>query len=160
MIRRLGVVWLLFGALLIPAAVQADNMLMGRIPLRAEIVLEYVKESIEEHGYTIAHLQLCDGGMKDFGYKSDFYRVVFFGKANEVRHLTERYPELVSYLPLKMAVIAEKDETLLAIMNPEALAPYFPGQEMQIQLGRWNSDLVSIFDEVRRETAQRKPVNP
>lgn len=146
--------------LLFSAAAQADNMLMGRIPLRAEIVLEYVKDSIEQHGYSIAHLQLCDGGMKDFGYKSDFYRVVFFGKADEVNRIAEKYPELVSYLPLKLAVIAEKDETLLTILNPEALAPYFPEQEMQIQLGRWHNDLVSILDEVRRETAQYKPLTP
>ena len=33
----------------------ADNMIMARVPLRAEIVLEYVKASVEEHGYTVAH---------------------------------------------------------------------------------------------------------
>ena len=106
------------------AAVSADNMIMGRAALRAEIVLEYVKSSIEEHGYSIAHVQLCDGGMKDFGYTSDVYRVVFFGKIDEVRRISESHPELVSYLPLKIAVIAEKDETLLSVLNPEALAPF------------------------------------
>ncbi len=131
----------------------ADNMIMGRIPLRAEIVLEYVQSSIEEHGYTIAHLQLCDGGMTDFGYKSDLYRVVFFGKIDEVRWISRDYPELVSYLPLKIAVIAEKDETLLTVLNPEALVPFFADEAIQIQLGRWQSDLESIFSDVRRQTA-------
>lgn len=147
-----------FAALLLvlgSAPVIADNMIMGRIPLRAEVVLEYVKSSIEEHGYTIAHLQLCDGGMTDFGYKTDFYRVVFFGKIDEVRMITSHYPELVSYLPLKIAVIAERDETLLTVLNPEALAPFFPNEQIQIQLGRWNSDLLSIFDDVRRQIDQR-----
>ena len=131
----------------------ADNMIMGRIPLRAEIVQEYVQSSIEEHGYTIAHLQLCDGGMTDFGYKSDLYRVVFFGKIDEVRWISREYPELVSYLPLKIAVIAEKDETLLTVLNPEALVPFFADEAIQIQLGRWQSDLESIFSDVRRQTA-------
>lgn len=142
-------------SLLFGVSAVADNMLMSRIPLRAEIVLEFVKTSIEEHGYSIAHIQLCDGGMKDFGYSSDFYRVVFFGKIDEVRVAAERYPELVSYLPLKLAVIAEKDETLLTVLNPEALAPFFPDQEVQIQLGRWQSDLVSILQDVRRATDAR-----
>lgn len=142
-------------AMLLTPLATADNMLMGRVPLRAEIVLEYVKTSIEEHGYSIAHVQLCDGGMKDFGYKSDFYRVVFFGKIDEVRMISERYPELVSYLPLKIAVIAEKDETLLTVLNPEALAPYFDDETLQIQLGRWHSDLVSIFEDVRRAIRRR-----
>jgi uncharacterized protein (DUF302 family) len=142
-------------AMLLASLATADNMLMGRVPLRAEIVLEYVKTSIEEHGYTVAHIQLCDGGMKDFGYESDFYRVVFFGKIDEVRMISERYPELVSYLPLKIAVIAEKDETLLTVLNPEALAPYFDDEALQIQLGRWHSDLVSIFEDVRRAIGRR-----
>jgi len=152
--RLLKGLWL--GAVLVCAApAMADNMLMGRIPMRAEIVLEYVKTSVEEHGYSVAHIQLCDGGMKDFGYESDVYRVVFFGKIDEVRKATEHHPELVSYLPLKMAVIAEKDETLLVALNPEALAPFFTDQEVQIQLSRWHSDLVSILDDVRRATGQR-----
>jgi hypothetical protein len=78
---------------------------------------------------------------------------VFFGKIDEVRMISERYPELVSYLPLKIAVIAEKDETLLAVLNPEALAPFFPDEELQIQFGRWNSDLLSILKDVRRGIA-------
>jgi len=142
-------------ALVFAAPATADNFLMGRIPMRAEIVLEYVKTSVEEHGYSVAHIQLCDGGMKDFGYESDVYRVVFFGKIDEVRKAAEHYPELVSYLPLKMAVIAEKGETLLVILNPETLAPFFADEAVQVQLGRWHSDLVSILEDVRRATGQR-----
>ena len=141
--------------LLLSGFAQADNMLMSRIPMRAELVLEYVKSSIEEHGYTIAHLQLCDGGMKDFGYESDLYRVVFFGKLDEVRMISSRYPELVSYLPLKIAVIAEKDDTLVTVLNPEALSPFYAEEEVQIQLGRWHSDLVSILEDVRRAIGKR-----
>ena len=151
LLRRLT----LTATLLFAASIQADNMLMSSIPMRAEIVLEYVKTSIEEHGYSVAHIQLCDGGMKDFGYQSDFYRVVFFGKIDEIRTAVEHYPELVSYLPLKLAVIAEKDETLLSVLNPEALAPFFTDHQAQIQLGRWHSDLVSILQDVRRATDQR-----
>jgi uncharacterized protein (DUF302 family) len=140
--------------LVIAAGASAENMIMARIPMRAELVIEYLNSSVEEHGYTIAHTQLCDGGMTDFGYKSDIYRVVFFGKIAEVRGISERYPELVSYLPLKIAVIAEKDETLLTVLNPEALAPFFADKELQIQFGRWHSDLISIFEDVRRSTAR------
>lgn len=141
--------------LLICVGADAENMLMTRVPMPAELVIEYLNSSIEEHGYTIAHTQLCDGGMTDFGYRSDLYRVVFFGKIAEARMISERYPELVSYLPLKIAVIAEKDETLLAVLNPEALAPFFADQDLQVQFARWNSDLISIFEDVRRSTARR-----
>jgi uncharacterized protein (DUF302 family) len=150
--------WLYVLLLLVVIAgpVRSENMLMSRIPLAADVVLAYLQSSIEEHGYSIAHLQTCDDGLGDFGYKSDFYRVVFFGKVDEVQRISARYPELVSYLPLKIAVIAERDETLLTVLNPEALEPYFPDEEVQIQLGRWHSDLVSILGDVRRATAGHK----
>jgi uncharacterized protein (DUF302 family) len=153
MSKKLINVLLLAASLLLTGESGAESMIMGRVPMRAEIVIEYVKSSIEEHGYTVAHIQLCDGGMTDFGYKSDLYRVVFFGKIDEVRMISSRHPELVSYLPLKIAVIAEKDETLLAVLNPEALAPFFPAEELQIQLSRWHSDLWSILKDVRRGIA-------
>ena len=146
-------VWSLLLLLAVSGISGADNMIMGRVPLRAEIVIEYVQSSIEEHGYSVAHVQLCDGGMKDFGYESDVYRVVFFGKLDEVRTISERHPEFVSYLPLKIAVIAEKDETLLTALNPEALSPFYQDKQLQIQLGRWYNDLISIFRDVRRSTA-------
>ena len=142
---------LMAAVLLLSAALcSADNMIMARIPVPADIVFEYVNSSVEEHGYTVAHVQLCDGGMTDFGYKSDLYRVIFFGKVSEVRLISESYPELVAYLPLKIAVIAEADETLLTVLNPETLAPFFADQAVQTQLGRWRSDLVSILSDVRR----------
>lgn len=133
----------------------ADNMLMSRIAAPADLVMEYVKTSVEEHGYTIAHLQLCDGGMTDAGYKTDFYQVIFFGKVEEVRMISADYPELVSYLPLKLAVIAERDETLLSVLNPEALAPFYSDRRLQIQFGRWRRDLASIMDDVQRAIDQR-----
>jgi uncharacterized protein (DUF302 family) len=147
---------LMAAVLLLSAALcSADNMIMARIPVPADIVFEYVNSSVEEHGYTVAHVQLCDGGMTDFGYKSDLYRVIFFGKVGEVRLISESYPELVAYLPLKIAVIAEADETLLTVLNPETLAPFFADQAVQTQLGRWRSDLVSILSDVRRSVTHR-----
>jgi uncharacterized protein (DUF302 family) len=138
-----------------PSWTWADEMLMGRVPFKAEVVMEYVKTSITEHGYAIAHLQLCDTGLGDFGYKTDFYQTVFFGKVEEARLIGRDYPELAPYIPLKIAVIAEKGETLLVALNPEALAPFYDDERIQIQLGRWNSDIVSIFEDVRRDIEAR-----
>lgn len=151
--------WLSWGVLLVAlsAPVAADDMLLARVALDAEVVIAYVESSVEEHGYRIAHRQTCDSGLGDVGYQSDFYQVVFFGKAEEVRSISASHPELVSHLPLKLAVIAERDETLMTALNPEALAPYFANAEVQIQLARWHSDLVSIFDDVKRSAAAHRP---
>lgn len=131
-----------------------EDMLMMHVDLDGPTVLEYVRSSVIKHGYAIAHEQRCDGGMSDFGYQTDMYRVVFFGKGKEVRWLSEKYPDIVSYVPLKMAVIAEKKETLVSIVNPMVLEPYYD-REVRMQLTRWRNDILSIFDDIRREVAKR-----
>jgi uncharacterized protein (DUF302 family) len=135
---------------LLPGLSSAESMLMGRVALAAEIVMAYAEHSIEGHGYRIAHRQTCDTGLGDVGYETDYYQVIFFGKPEEVRRISADHPELVSHLPLKVAVIAEKDETLLTALNPEALSDFFPNEALKIQLGRGHSDLVSIFEDVKR----------
>ena len=41
------------------------------------------------------------------------------------------------------------------MLNPETLAPFFADEGVQIQLGRWHSDLVSILSDVRRSVTSR-----
>lgn len=146
---------LLVLVLSVPSLAKAEDMLMARVAMPAEVVFAYLETSIEEHGYAIAHIQLCDGGMSDFGFESDFYRVVFFGKIEEARMISEHYPELSSYIPLKIAVIAERDETLMSVLNPQVLARFYSDQRLQIQFGRWENDLQSIFQDVHDAIAAR-----
>jgi len=147
------------GLLLFAGSVSADEMLMARIGMKADLAVEYLKTSVEEHGYTVAHVQLCDGGMKDFGYKSDTYRVVFFGKVDEVRWITEKHPEFVAYVPLKMAVVAEKDESVISIVNPHTFNQYYQGDEdMRIQFARWYNDIHSIISDMYKAAGQDQVV--
>lgn len=150
-LRKILLLALLF-ALAAPAF--ADKMLMGRIANKADVAMEMVQDVIREHGYEIAHIQLCDGGMETFGYKSDVYRVIFFGKGEEVRRISKTNPEFVAYLPLKIAVIAEKDDTMVTIVNPLIFNNYYPNDEdMKIQFGRWYNDIMSIFNDLQIESS-------
>lgn len=74
---------------------------------------------------------------------------MFFGKINEVRILSERYPELIPYLPLKILLFAEDDETVLGALNPLELAEFFERGDLQVQFKRWHSDISAILQEVR-----------
>lgn len=145
--------------LVVAQGISASDMLMARVTMKADLAIEYLKTSLEEHGYSIAHIQLCDGGMEEFGYKSDFYRVIFFGKGEEVRRISKTHPEMAAFMPLKVAVIAEKKETLLTIVNPMTLAAYFPNNEMQMQFSRWFNDIQSIFDDMHKAAGQEVAVH-
>ncbi len=155
--RRIMLSCLLIGAQWLSGTVAADEMLMLRLNMKADLAVEYLKTAVEEHGYSVAHIQLCDGGMKDFGYKSDTYRVVFFGKIEEVRQISETHPEFVAYVPLKMTVVAEGDEAVMSIVNPQTFNQYYRGDEqMRIQFARWYNDIRSIFVDMGKAAGQKQ----
>jgi len=126
-----------------------DTLLMARSHQSFETAMSALQSSIQEHGYSVAHVQKCDGGMAQFGYHSDFYRVVFFGKVEEVRQLSATYPQLIPFLPLKILVFAENDKTVFTALNPDILAKSFPSEpELQAQLRAWRKDLGTIMAEL------------
>ena len=142
---------LLLALLCLAGPVLADHMLMARINMKADLALEYLKTAVTEHGYEVAHIQKCDSGLGGFGFHSDTYRVVFFGKLKEIRGISARHPEFVAYLPLKIAVEAEKGETVMTAVNPLTFDRYYPkDHEMQLQFRRWRNDILSIFEDVHR----------
>ena len=146
--RKLLAILLILEASLAFATEQ--NLVMVRSPAKAGHVMDVLKETILEYGYKVAHTQRCDGGMAEFHYKSDFYRVVFFGKVEEVRAVLERHPEMSPYLPLKITVVAENQDTVLAAVDPRALAPMFPDDpELRVLLARWHNDINAMLEEMR-----------
>ncbi len=135
--------------LTLPAHAYAENMLMLRSTDNFTKTLQRLKNSIEEHGYEFAHVQRCDGGLKGMGYKTESYRTVFFGKLDEVRDLTDKFPELIPFLPLKIAIVEEGDETILFTVNPTELEKLIQLPELSVQFKRWENDLRSVFSDIR-----------
>ena len=154
--RTMFIVWLL----LVPQLSPAENLLMVRVQMPFEYAMDEVQTLLQEYEYTVAHTQRCDGGLTDFGYKTDYYRVVFFGKIHEVRELSEQYPEIVPFLPLKLLLFAENKETILVALNPDTLSGYFHDPDLKIQLQRWRNDIVSIFNEMRNKKHLLPEVKP
>ena len=82
------------------------------------------------------------------GYKTDKYRVVFAGKIDEIRQLTAKSPELTPYLPPKVSIFAEGDQTILVTINPRIYAEIAGDAIDPVIFDRWESDLRSIFYDV------------
>jgi uncharacterized protein (DUF302 family) len=107
-----------------------------------------LQEVIKEHGYKLSRVQRVDIGLTQSGYQTDKYRVVFFGKHDELRWIIRNNPELIPYLPLKIAIYAENRDTILAIYNPNILFEPKDGKLQEI-ISRWEKDLESIFKAMR-----------
>jgi len=148
-VKRLpGVILCALMLMQLPQRVMAEEMIMTRSVLAFPEAMLALQESIAAHGYTVSRVQRIDIGLTGMGYKTDKYRIVFAAKLGEIRELTDKAPQLTPYLPPKIAIFAEGDQTILVTINPklyadiagEAIAPVF--------FDRWESDLRSIFYDV------------
>lgn len=135
--------------LLFSTAVAAEDLFMVRTQLSFPEAMAVLQQTIRETGYQVSRVQRIDIGLTTSGYKTDKYRVVFFGKLEEIRTLSDKYPELVAYMPLKIAIFAENDETILLASSFEHLRPFFSSAEVLAKFGRWETDMQSILEQVR-----------
>ncbi|TNF36181.1 MAG: DUF302 domain-containing protein, partial [Gammaproteobacteria bacterium] len=111
---------------LLPAqAVVTEQLIMIRSQQPFPETMASLQLAITNQGYTISRVQRVDIGLTSSGYKTDKYRVVFFGKPEEIRTLRTQHPELIPYLPLKIAIFAEGEETILVASNPIAFAQLY-----------------------------------
>jgi len=140
-----AVVWLL---LQFPAA-YGEEIVMARSRLAFPEAMLVLQESIREHGYTVLRVQRVDIGLTGMGYKTDKYRIVFAAKPDEIRYLTEHAPQLTAYLPPKISIFAEGDQTILVTAHPNLYARIAGDAVDPVFFERWTSDLQSIFHDVR-----------
>ena len=126
--------------------VWAGNLIMSRSNQDFPETMLSLQESISQQGYTLSRVQRVDVGLTAMGYETDKYRVVFLGKTDEVHYLTDKYPTLIPYLPLKISIFAEGDQTLLVTIDPDYFHTLFPQQELKKYFHQWSSDLQAILD--------------
>lgn len=139
---------ILFALLLLPRPGFAEDMIMTRSVLAFPEAMLALQESIAAHGYTVSRVQRIDIGLTGMGYKTDKYRIVFAGKIGEIRELTDKAPQLTPYLPPKISIFAEGDQTILVTINPKRYAEIAGDAIAPVFFDRWESDLRSIFYDV------------
>ncbi|MGD8742627.1 MAG: DUF302 domain-containing protein [Granulosicoccaceae bacterium] len=125
------------------------DLLMARSQQTFPEAMLQLQNTIKEYGYTISRVQRVDIGLTKSGYKTDKYRIVFFGKAAEINALTQRHPQLMAYLPLKIVIFAEEDETMLVAMNPSMFNELVEEAMINDFFARWENDVRAILQEMR-----------
>ena len=130
-------------------AVITDELMMIRSAYSFPETMSLLQEAIKKQGYTLSRVQRVDIGLTASGYQTDKYRVVFFGKTGEVHKLVKEHPEFIPYLPLKIAIFAEGDETILVCSNPAAFTHLFADDDLHVIFKRWEKDLTQILNYVQ-----------
>lgn len=139
---------ILFSGLLFVSQAMASDLLMVRSQQKFPEAMLTLQTSVKEHGYEVTRVQRIDIGLTGMGYKTDLYRVVFVAKADEIHYLVKRYPELIPYMPPKISIFAEGEETVLVTANPDIYAEMVSAEDKVI-FRRWESDIFSVFKDLR-----------
>ncbi len=145
---------LLFLCLIISAkshAVVTGEMLMVRSTEAFPEAMALLQEAISKQGYTLSRIQRVDVGLNAKGYKTDKYRVVFFGKGEQIQAISIKYPQLIPYLPLKIAIYAEGDDTILVSANPSVLHDMFQLKDLKPMFDLWLKDITIILKAVQSQ---------
>ena len=129
------------------AAVIASDLIMARSHEKFPEAMLTLQTSISEHGYTVARVQRIDIGLTGMGYKTDKYRVVFVGKKDEIQYLTRKYPRLTPYMPPKVSIFAEDDETVVVTANPFIYKEMVDDEKDKLIFDRWENDIYSVFND-------------
>ena len=68
-----------------------------------------------------------------------------------VHDIAKQHPELIAFLPLKITIFAEGNETILVTLNPTKLDEFFPDIKMGKTFSEWSDDINRIVDRVQAE---------
>jgi hypothetical protein len=121
---------------------QAEEIVMARSTLAFPEAMLALQESIREHGYTLSRVQRVDIGLTGMGY-------MFAAKPEEIRYLIEKAPQLIPYLPPKISIFAEGEQTIIATAHPKLYAEIAGDDIDPVLFERWTNDLLSILHDVR-----------
>ena len=136
-------------ALLLSTPAAASDLLMARVNRMFPEAMTLLQSAISSRGNTVTRLQQVNENLQRREFQSDMYRVVYFGKHEEVRQATARNPQLIPFLPLNITIFAEGDQAILVTGHPKMLREFFPDPELKPLFERWEKDVVEIMDEVR-----------
>jgi len=130
-------------------ASESDGLILHRSIQNFPEAMLALQTTIGEHGYTVSRVQRVDIGLTKSGYKTDKYRIVFFGKSSEIRAVKQSQPQLIPYLPLKIVIYSENNETLFVASNMTQFSALAKNENTKALLHRWNNDIQSIFTEIK-----------
>lgn len=136
-------------ALFMTTPAVADSLLMARMDQSFPEAMAILQTAISSRGYKVTRLQQVNENLERRDFKSDMYRVVYFGKLEEVRQVTAARPELIPFLPLSITIFAEGEQTILVASHPQVLRQFFPDPVLGPVFDRWGKDVEAIMDEMR-----------
>lgn len=125
---------------------QTDHQpLLVRTSYSFDQAIDTAEQHLINKGYTVVFTQKCDNALGHYQYATDSYRVLMFSKLDFSRQWLPKYPEIAAFLPLRLAVFAEGDDTMLASYHPMDIAKGLNTPELNPFFEQWAQDIEAIM---------------
>jgi uncharacterized protein (DUF302 family) len=111
----------------------------------------------KKQGYTIGFKQRCDIGLKRAHYNSNKYRILFFGKYQEIKDITKRNPKITPHLPLSITSIEsyeDKNITILVSASPKEWLSLVKSKKDKAIVNRWYLDILQIIKNTQNDLSE------
>ena len=126
------------------ASVNAEGLMMARTNQTFPEAMLKLQDTIRIMKYKVSRVQRIDIGLTKSGYATDKYRIVFFGDEKEIDFISNKYPHLIPFIPWKIAIFAEQQETLLVSADPMKFSDKkYPGADKFLL--KWQKDTQKIM---------------
>lgn len=127
----------------------AEGLMIARTKQTFPEAMLKLQDVIQDLGYKISRVQRIDIGLTKSGYATDKYRIVFFGKKKEIMNISDKYPHLIPYIPWKIAIFAEQQDTLLVTADPMQFSnKKYPSADKYLL--KWKKDIQKIMDNLKK----------
>lgn len=143
--------FLIILVMMLPVSTHASDLIMRRIPLDFPEAMNALQSSIAKQGYRVSRVQRVDVGLTASGYDTAEYRIVFFMRPEQLDMIEVDHPYMVPFMPLKITIFAEGNDTILVTLNPLKLNDFFPDEGLGEQFAAWERDIIQIIDRVQVE---------
>lgn len=140
--------------LLITTHTFANDIIMQKAQYDFSHTWLNLQKYTKEQGYTVGFKQRCDLGLKKMHYDSDKYRILFFGKYQEIKDITKRNPEITPHLPLSITSIESYDNkniTTLVSASPKAWLSLVKSKQDKETVNRWYLDILQIIKNTQND---------
>lgn len=106
--------------------------------------IAHLQDAIGKAGYTVSRIQHVDNGLLERGYQSDKYKVVFFGKPEQMAEVIERHPAMIPFVPLNFTVSRQGKQVLVSSLAPSQLSQLGVSADAEKLVARWQRDVEAI----------------
>jgi len=137
--------------MILPLTAQSEDLIMRRIAMGFPEAMNALQASIVKQDYRVSRVQRVDIGLTSSGYDTAEYRIVFFIRPDQLDMIETKHPHMIPFMPLKITIFAEGDDTILVTLNPLKLNEFFPDEGLGEQYAAWEKDIIEVLDRVQSE---------